>query len=337
MPALRKPPARLPRFVPHVGSGVKPGAIAGVGQGAGTFLKPTALIPSPKTTQPHPESLERLAHDARNVLSSLMLYGDLLTAPGVLTREHNHFAPELISMTRTAAQLMERILDLATSDSILPAPPSSAALPIAAPQPLPTVTVTDLAAELRHLQPLLAAIAGPSVRLSLATMPCAGRTRLAVEDLTRILVNLVRNAADAMPSGGHIRITAQYGEGHSFLDPGSTASFGPPRCVLLSVADNGPGIPAHLRDRVFGFGFTTRPGSNASPELPRRRGLGLSTVRHLVESAGGAVHLSSAPPPGACFEISMPLTHGVGKPLLPERIVTIQEVLLGMTQPRKGA
>lgn len=323
MPALEKPPARLPRFVPHLDSGTSPaaqaaaapGEIAGTGRGAGTFLEPTLYIQAPSPGNPtfpksnaQAETLERLAHDARNVLASLMLFGDLLAEPGVLSSEHRHLAPQLDSMTRTATHLMEKIVAQAVSCAAPASPTSAAALPVPRPQPLPTVPVTDLAAELRHLLPLLTAIAGPSVKLSIATMPCAGRTRLAVEDLTRILVNLVRNAADAMPRGGHLRITAQYSEGRSFLDVHDAIAFGAPRSVQLSVADTGPGIPAHLRDKVFDFGFTTRNPS-PSPQFPAppRRGLGLSTVRHLVDAAGGTVGLASSAKSGACFEITLPL------------------------------
>ena len=308
MPALQKPPAHLPRFVPHVESGAN--------RAAGAFL---ASQPSPKSTPVRHDNLDRLAHDARNVLSSLMLYGGLLSAPGVLGRNHGHIAPELEGLTRTAVQLLEQILNQAkeqTKGYPAPSPTSheAAALPIAGHTPLPMVPVTDLAAELRHLQPLLAAIAGPAIKLSIATMPCAGRTALAIEDLTRILVNLVRNAADAMPSGGRIRIAAQYGEGHSFLDPENTAPIGPPRSVLLNVVDNGPGILAPLRDQVFDFGFTTRaapaadlssPGSDWP--APRRRGLGLSIVRHLVESAGGTVRVAPSATSGTHFEMTIPL------------------------------
>jgi signal transduction histidine kinase len=291
MPALAKSPARLPRFVPHV----RPNLSAGANAGAGSFSK--AISKS--------ERADQLAHDARNVLSGLMLYCDLLSAPGVLARQHGHYAQELESIVKNAAQIVERMALAQNPASISP----SQTLPAASFVPLPVVPVTDAAEELCRLQPLLAAIAGPAIKLSIATMPCAGRTALAVEDFTRILVNLVRNAADAMPSGGHIRITTQYGDGFSFLNSAHASEFGEPRDIVLAIADNGPGIPESLRERVFDLGFSTHQTQDAWP-APRRRGLGLSIVRNLVEAAGGTVHIPTATTCGARFEISLPITSG---------------------------
>ncbi|MGB7191278.1 MAG: HAMP domain-containing sensor histidine kinase [Acidobacteriaceae bacterium] len=287
-------------------------------------------------TQSRAESPDRLAHDARNVLSGLMLYCELLSAPGVLNEPHGHYAGELEGIAKTAAQILEKIIEVAVPPvspapkvrkvSEVPALPTG--FPVATAVPLAAVPVTHAADDLRRLHPLLAAIAGPGVRLSVATMPCAGQTALAVEDLTRILVNLVRNAADAMPKGGHVRVTAQYGDGLSFVDviprvgaesgaiPGAISGPAPaPRSVVLSVSDDGPGIPESLRVRVFDLGYTSHKESesakSASWPAPRRRGLGLSIVRNLVEAAGGAVRVSASHTGGARFEITLPLNQPV--------------------------
>lgn len=341
MPALAKPPVTLPRFVPHTNTGAE--------AGAGTFLRDSQEIQS--------ENLASLAHDARNVLAGLMLYSELIAAPGVLNAPHQHYARELQDITASAARLIDRM-------TASPAPKSPVrslkfqeepALPTANHVPLAAIPVTDAAADLRRLQPLLAAVAGPSVRLAVATMPCAGRTMLAVEDLTRILVNLVRNAADAMPSGGHVRVTAQYGDGASFRDAGAPVPA--PRSVLLTVSDDGPGIPSTLREQVFELGFSTRkiPADNATWPTPRRRGLGLSIVRNLVWAAGGAVCVTASHTGGARFEITLPLsesevvlrephaTHQVAEAVLRQRSITSgtcpvpQNGTNSLIPPQKGA
>jgi signal transduction histidine kinase len=303
MPVLAKTPAALPRFVPHPN-----GPSAGAGDLSRSGPEPV--------TSPSTEHLDRLAHDARNLLSGLMVYCGLLAAPGVLTEPYAHFAPELETVANNVAQILERILRhavLRAAEQVsgpVSEPISGSALPAASPVPAHTIHVTDAAAELRRLQPLLAAIAGPAIRLSIATMPCAGPTALAIEDLTRILVNLVRNAADAMPAGGHIRIAVQYGDGFSFLDPADPDRFGTPREILLTVSDDGPGVPPELRKQVFDLGFTTREQSG-NWAAPQRHGLGLSIVRNLVEAAGGSVRVVASHARGARFEISLPLREAV--------------------------
>ena len=272
--------------------------------GAGAFLGFKSRTELQIETSAQPDHLDSLAHDARNILSGLALYCELIAAPDVLTKPHAHYAQDLESIAKSAVQILEKIVECAAS-----AHSASAANPVALPV-FASTAVTDAATELRHLQPLLAAIAGPAIRLSVATFPCPGRTALAVEDLTRILVNVVRNAADALPAGGDIRITARYADGLSFHDSGYSSA---PRRLLLTVADDGPGIPEALREQIFEPGLSTRnhPEQKTGWPAPRRRGLGLSIVRNLVEAAGGTVCATANQPCGALFEIILPLCDAI--------------------------
>lgn len=304
MPALAQSPVLLPLGLPPD----KPGRKAGVGSfwtAPHPVHQPAPLRVRAPEAAAGATNLDRLAHDARNVLAGLALYAELLAMPGVLNKQHGHYARELEGIVGSASRILEDVVQCAATEAAIPASPAAGNLPATAATQLPAVAVTDAARELRHAQPLLAAIAGPAIRLSIATMPCAGKTALAIEDFTRVLVNLVRNAADAMTTGGHIRITAQYGDGLSFFHAPDSGQANPPACVVLAVTDNGPGIPEPLRPNVFDLGFTTHK-STGWP-APRRRGLGLNTVRTLVESAGGSVSVSAAPTGGACFEIRLPL------------------------------
>jgi len=108
--------------------------------------------------------------------------------------------------------------------------------------------------------------------------------------------------------GGKLRITAQYGDGLSFLDPGLIPDAHP-RSVVIAVQDNGPGIPEGAREQVFSAGFTTR---ETAPNWPgvQHRGLGLSIVRGLIEAAGGTARACSSSNCGARFELELPITYG---------------------------
>lgn len=253
-------------------------------------------------------ALASIAHDARNLVTALKLCMELIGEPGVLTEPHVHYAEEVRSIARAAEHLMRRLSAVARTSTL------------ASNSPAVHVPIHDLAAAVRELGGLLAAVAGHTVTVELACLPCAGTLALSEENLTRILLNLVRNAADAMASCGRIRITAQRGGGHSFLwtlrpatddscggFPDDTPAEGP-QTVVLTVEDDGPGIPADLAERIFAPGFSTRREDRPWPEAPHH-GLGLSIVRQLVEEAGGSIRVAPGRQRGARFEIELPLTN----------------------------
>ena len=102
--------------------------------------------------------------------------------------------------------------------------------------------------------------------------------------LEQVFLNLVNNAQQALqPGGGEIVI--------------STSST--PEHLRVSVADDGPGVPVEMRDRVFEPFFTTR-GVGLGP------GMGLSTVYGLVMQHGGRVWVESSPSGGAEFVVELP-------------------------------
>ena len=110
----------------------------------------------------------------------------------------------------------------------------------------PAVMVGDLAEELRSNRNLLAALAGPSIEVKVDIERGGLPVRLTGEDLTRILVNLVKNSIEAMPSGGRIRLVLR----ESLPEPGADP------WLTLNIEDNGPGIPTpgsgeHLRTRIY--------------------------------------------------------------------------------------
>jgi signal transduction histidine kinase len=164
---------------------------------------------------------------------------------------------------------------------------------------MPAEPVSDLAAELRANRNLLSALAGPAIALT-AEAECGARAVwLTSEDLTRILVNLVKNAAEAMPEGGSIRLALRE----------RLASNGTAEGVTLTVEDSGPGVPLGTLDKIFDSGYTTRAGgSGRSGETPAsHRGLGLCITRSIVEAAGGSIHVINLVPTGARFEIHLPV------------------------------
>jgi signal transduction histidine kinase len=94
------------------------------------------------------------------------------------------------------------------------------------------------------------------------------------------LLNLVRNAVQAMPEGGTLTVTV-----------GREAA-----CVAITIADTGPGVPDDVREAIFAPFFTTRT---------RGTGLGLTVVRALVTALGGEVQVANARGGGAAFTVRL--------------------------------
>jgi signal transduction histidine kinase len=130
--------------------------------------------------------------------------------------------------------------------------------------------------------------------------------------LQQVILNLCTNAAQAMPRGGSIRITAKQKEVAAFL-PMSHGELVPGPYVCLAVIDSGRGFDESVAQRLFEPFFTTRAAGT---------GLGLATVHEIVRDHGGAMNVQSKPEHGSRFEVWLPAvaadsTAVVGPAVLP--------------------
>lgn len=259
---------------------------------AGERRRVEAVVETLARLEGRGESLAEVAHDARNMVTALTLYCELLEEPGALTEGFRHYGQELRLVAAASRRLVEKLVALEGRAAGLPLPLEK---PTRSHQPshwemLPAVPVENLAAELAANRNLLAALAGSQVRLTVESEGGARAVRMTGEDLTRVLVNLVKNAAEALPKGGSIRIHLRERKGGELLE--------------LTVEDDGPGIPRKLLERVFETGYTTRADGRSWPVA--HRGLGLGITRSIVEAAGGRVRAESGEGGGARMVIELP-------------------------------
>ena len=167
---------------------------------------------------------------------------------------------------------------------------------------MPNDPIQDMREELLENRNLLDAMAGVSIGVTVEADGGRLPVNLTGEDLTRILVNLVKNATESMRAPGTIRIALGERKGGSAETPR----------LLLTVEDTGPGIPEKLREKIFMPGFTTRAGRPEDSSKPGRewladhRGLGLSITRSILEAAGGRISAGCSKQGGAQFEIELP-------------------------------
>ena len=111
-----------------------------------------------------------------------------------------------------------------------------------------------------------------------AARSCAHRSSCA-----QVFLNLVVNAAQAVEGGGNVLVATRSDGDH----------------VVVSVADDGCGIPAELIDRIFDPFFTTKPVGEGT-------GLGLAIAHQIVASHGGDIQVESTPGRGSVFRVRLP-------------------------------
>jgi signal transduction histidine kinase len=234
------------------------------------------------------ESIGRLAggiaHDFNNMLFAIQGYGELLVAElgpsnlGSLDRgELLLGANAIIAASHRAAALTAQLLAFSRQQVV-------------------TLKVLDLNTSIAAIEPMVRQLIGKWVRLNISLDPAAGRIRADPGQIDQILVNLVVNARDAMPSGGTVTIdtgNATFDDlsGHLEVAPGSY--------VYLSVSDTGVGMDRKTRDHIFEPFFTTKDVGSGT-------GLGLATTHGIVHHAGGHIWVYSEPGQGSTFKLFFP-------------------------------
>ena len=121
----------------------------------------------------------------------------------------------------------------------------------------------------------------------MGTVPC----KTDPEQIQQIVLNLLHNAVQAMPSGGQIKV------GVSEADEGAEASGLSGPCITLTVADSGVGMTDEVKEKLFMPFFTTKEDGN---------GLGLATARKVIEAHGGEILVDSVPQQGSAFTLFIP-------------------------------
>ena len=119
--------------------------------------------------------------------------------------------------------------------------------------------------------------------------------------LSQVFTNLVANAFEALDGKGCITISAMTTAIDA--DPAFAGLHPPTPAVLVEVADDGPGIPPELTDRIFNPFFTTKVTGT---------GLGLAIVRKIIDAHDGRIDVSSTPSTGTRFRVTLPVTSASG-------------------------
>jgi signal transduction histidine kinase len=203
-----------------------------------------------------------LAHDFNNYLAVVIGYSEILR--GQVDEDALEDVERILEAARGATELSRRLLAFSRPR---PAEPDM-------------VRLDELALE---IEGILRALAGPSVDLVVSTPLSVLPVRADRAQIQQAIMNLVANAADAMPDGGTCAITVD--------QPGDA--------VRLQVEDTGYGMDDATRARIFEPFFTTKAGEEGT-------GIGLSTTLAIVSALGGTIDVESRAGGGTRFVVSLP-------------------------------
>ena len=220
-----------------------------------------------------------IAHDFNNLLMVVSGYTEVLLDQ--LTLGHPlHAKAEAIQQASDRATTLTRQLLAFSRKQLL------------------ELKVIDVNAIVTDMERLLRPLIGEHIQLTTSLAPAVGCTRADAGQLEQVIMNLVVNAKDAMPSGGEICIrTASVTLDDSYRPENTFIKNGP--YVMISVSDNGHGMDRETQARIFEPFFTTK-------EKGKGTGLGLSTVYGIIKQSGGYVFVQSELDRGTVFTIYFP-------------------------------
>jgi len=207
-----------------------------------------------------------IAHEIGNPIAAIMGMQDLLIDGGLEPAQERDFLMRMRSETDRINKIVRDLLDFAR--------PAAKNLAVASEPANVEAAVSDTVALLSPQKSFR------EVHLDVDVSPALPPVRLAREHLVQVLLNLLLNAADACRPGGHVRVRARASGDR----------------VEMSVEDDGPGVPADVRPRLFEPFVTTK-------EVGKGTGLGLAVCRGLVEASGGTIELDATHAAGARFVV----------------------------------
>ena len=220
-----------------------------------------------------------LAHEIRNPLNAmninLQMLEEELQAEPANTEEHAELLESTKREINRLDQLVRNFLQFAR-----PAQPRFAACEL---NDVVSDTVRFLENDFRN--------SGVLLETNLAQL--LPRTELDESLFRQALINLLVNARQVLRHGGRVVVATRTGAGGE---------------VVVEIIDDGPGIPADLRDRIFEVFFTGRGGGT---------GLGLPIARQIVERHGGTIEVDTREGQGTTFRIRLPRRHTAPPKSLP--------------------
>ena len=214
-----------------------------------------------------------VAHDFNNLLLAMRGYAELALQQAEAREDNSAEIGEILAAAERAASLTAQLLAFSRRQVM-------------------NTEILDLGAVVAEMVSMLRRLISGNVELTTVFPDEPALIRADRAQIGQVVANLAVNAREAMPDGGHLELEVALATDR--------------RRALLIVRDNGAGMDAATRAKIFEPYFTTKGAEGT--------GLGLSMVHGIVIQSGGEIEIDSEPGQGTTFTISLPLTEGEALP-----------------------
>lgn len=217
-----------------------------------------------------------IAHDFKNLLHSAVTSLSLMGQSSASSEKNPQRIQTALNACEQAASLSRRLLNFASSDEGYP--------------------------ELLELNEIVQLILGSldeellsSIRVNMNSHTSA-MIKIDRDQLTQIILNLIHNACEAMPSGGDLNVKTEITEATDPFHPSQKSNY-----ILFTLSDTGVGMTPEVKEHLFEPLFSTKDRGDSGI-----RGLGLAVVYAAVRHAGGFIQVDSQPNEGTTFHVYLP-------------------------------
>jgi two-component system cell cycle sensor histidine kinase/response regulator CckA len=222
-----------------------------------------------------------VAHDFNNLLTAILGFSDLILDDLPPDDANRSSVREIRRAGESAAALTRQLLAFSR-------------------QQIFSLEILDVNAVVKRVDGLLKRLIGEDIDLIVKLAPGLAKIQADAGQMEQVILNLVINARDAMPTGGQLTIETaneDLDEAHLLSHPG--AGIGPH--VMLAISDTGMGMDEATRTQIFEPFFTTKGRGEGT-------GLGLATVYGIVKQSGGSIWVYSQLGMGTTIKVYFPIT-----------------------------
>jgi PAS domain S-box-containing protein len=232
-----------------------------------------------------------IAHDFNNLLTAIIGYSELIVSELDPASSLARDAEEIKRAAEQAAAMTQQLLAFSRRQVLQPA-------------------LLNPNEVIGHMEKMLQRLIGENIELATELESEIAIIRCDRSQVEQVIMNLVVNARDAMPTGGRIAITTANTE----VDAAEGAGLGllPGSYVVATISDTGFGMDEETLSHIFEPFFTTK-------EQGKGTGLGLATVHGIVEQSNGAIEVASTVGEGSVFRVFLPVAQEGADP---DRVAT---------------